>query len=82
VIGLIPHCTCGAPINRIFQDALGGYAPTCQVIPLAMTLFATSAMKGLRTRWSAALVGLLLVVTAFIAVGNPLWGFPWAGCVS
>ncbi len=80
VIGLIPHCTCGAPINIIFQNLLGGYSPTCQVIPLATTMFAVSAMRGVRTRWSAALVAVLLVVMVFIAVGNPLWGFPWMGC--
>lgn len=80
VIGLIPHCTCGAPINTIFQNLLGGYSPTCQVIPLATTMFAVSALRGVRTRWSAILVAVLLVVTVFIAVGNPLWGFPWMGC--
>lgn len=81
VIGLIPHCTCHAPINTIWHSILGGYAPTCQVIPLATTLFAVSAFKGVRTFLSAGLVGMLLVVTLFIVVGNPLWSFPWAGCV-
>jgi len=81
VIALIPHCTCGAPINTIWQSILNGYAPTCQVIPLATTLFAVAAMRGVRTRWSVALVFLLLAVTIFIVVGNPLWGFPWVGCV-
>jgi hypothetical protein len=38
VVGLIPHCTCVAPINTIFQNVLGGYAPTCQVMPLAASL--------------------------------------------
>jgi hypothetical protein len=80
VIGLIPHCMCGAPINTIFHNLLGGYSPTCQVIPLVTTLFAVTAMKGIRTRWGAVLVAVLLVVTVFIAVGNPLWGFPWVGC--
>jgi hypothetical protein len=81
IVGLIPHCACGAPINTIWASILGGYAPTCQVIPLVTTLFAVSALRGARTKWSAALVLVLLLVTIFIVVGNPLWGFPWAGCV-
>ena len=44
VIGLIPHCTCIAPINTIFHNVLGGYSPTCQVIPLAATLFSVAAL--------------------------------------
>jgi predicted neutral ceramidase superfamily lipid hydrolase len=81
ILGLIPHCVCDAPINVIWQRLLGGYAPTCQVIPLTATLFSISALRGRRTLWSAALVVVLLVVIAFIAVGNPLFGFPWQGCV-
>ena len=81
VLSLIPHCVCKAPINVIFQNLFGGYAPTCYVIPLAATLFSISALKGVRTRWSAILVGVLLAVTLFIVVGNPLVGFPWQGCV-
>ena len=81
VIGLIPHCTCGAPINTIFHDLLGGYSPTCQVIPLAVTMFAVTALRGFRTRLSVVLVAMLLAVIVFIAVGNPLFGFPWVGCV-
>lgn len=81
IIGLIPHCVCGAPINTIWQSILGGYAPTCQVIPLAASLFSVAALRGVRTRWSAVMVGLLLVVTVFIVVGNPLFGFPWTGCI-
>lgn len=78
VIGLIPHCTCHAPINTLWHGILGGYAHTCQVIPLVTTLFAVSAFKGVRNRLSSALVGMLLAVTLFIVVGNPLWSFPWA----
>jgi hypothetical protein len=81
IIGLIPHCVCGAPINTIWQSIFGGYAPTCQVIPLAATLFSVAALRGVRTRWSAVLVGVLLAVTVFIVVGNPLFGFPWTGCI-
>lgn len=81
IIGLIPHCVCGAPINTIWHNIFGGYAPTCQVIPLAATLFSVAALRGVRTRWSAILVGVLLAVTVFIVVGNPLFGFPWTGCV-
>jgi hypothetical protein len=81
IVGLIPHCMCGAPINTIWQSLLGGYAPTCQVIPLATTLFSISALKGARTKWSVLMVIVLLIVTVFIVVGNPLWGFPWKGCI-
>jgi hypothetical protein len=81
VLSLIPHCVCQAPINTIWQSIFGGYAPTCYVIPLAATLFSISALRGVRTRWSAILVVVLLAVTVFIVVGNPLFGFPWQGCV-
>lgn len=81
VIGLIPHCQCGAPINTIFHSLFGGYSPTCQVIPLTSTLFAFSAIRGYRTIISAILVAVLLIVIVFIALGNPLFGFPWVGCV-
>jgi len=81
VLSVIPHCVCGAPINTVFHSVFGGYAPTCYVIPLATTLYAVSALRGARTRWSAALVVVLLAVTVFIVVGNPLFGFPWQGCV-
>lgn len=79
VICVVPHCICEAPINEIWHNWIG-FAPTCQVIPLATTLFSITALKGIRTRFSAAMALLLLVVTVFIAVGNPLWGFPWKGC--
>jgi hypothetical protein len=58
-----------------------GAAPTCQVMPLAVTLFSISALRGVRVRHSAALAGVMLVVITFIAVSNPLLGFPWKGCV-
>lgn len=81
ILGLVPHCVCDAPINVIWHRLLGGYAPTCQVIPLTATLFSVSALRGRRVAWSAAMVVVLLVVIAFIVVGNPLFGFPWQGCV-
>ena len=81
VLSLVPHCVCQAPINTIWQGVSGGYAPACHVIPLTATLFSVSALRGVRTRWSAALVGVLLAVTVFIVVGNPLVGFPWQGRV-
>jgi hypothetical protein len=81
VLSLIPHCVCQAPINTIWHSIFGGYAPTCYVIPLTATLFSISALRGARTRWSAVLVAVLLAVTIFIVVGNPLFGFPWQGCV-
>lgn len=81
ILGVVPHCICAAPINNFWQIMLGGYAPTCQVIPLAVTLFSVSALRGVRPRRSAALVVLLLVVILFIVVGNALLGFPWQGCI-
>ena len=81
VLSPIPHRACDAPINTIFQRMFGGYAPTCYVIPLAAPLYSVSALRGVRTRWSAVLVVVLLAVTVFIVVGNPLFGFPWQGCV-
>jgi len=81
IIGLIPHCVCHAPINAIWHSIPGSVAPTCQVIPLAATLFAVSALRGARPRLSAGIVGMLLLVTVFIVVGNPVLGFPWEGCV-
>ena len=82
VLSVIPHCVCQAPINTIFHNIFGGNAPTCYVIPLSATLFAVTALRGFRTRLSTGLVGVLLAVTVFIVVGNPLFGFPWQGCVS
>lgn len=82
ILSVIPHCVCQAPINTIFHNVFGGYAPTCYVIPLSTTPFAVTALRGFRTRLSAGLVGVLLAVTVSIVVGNPLFGFPWQGCVS
>ncbi len=81
ILSLVPHCVCHAPINVIWHSIFGGYAPTCFVMPLAVVLFSVTALRGLRTRFSAALVILMLVVIAFVAVGNSLWGFPWPGCI-
>lgn len=80
-VSLIPHCTCSAPVNVLWHGMLGGVAPTCGLVPLAAVLFAVSALRGVRTPVSATLAGALLAMIAFIAVGNPLIGFPWEGCV-
>ena len=81
VVSLIPHCVCHAPINTIWHNVLAGYSPVCDAVPLAVTLFSVSALRGVRTRYSAALAGLLVGVIIFIVVGNPVFGFPWSGCV-
>jgi hypothetical protein len=81
ILGLTPHCVCAAPINTIWQSALGGYSPTCNMVPLAVTLFSVAALKGVRTRASAAISGVLSGMIVFMAVGNPLFSFPWSGCV-
>lgn len=72
ILGLAPHCVCEAPINTIWQSALGGYSPTCNMVPLAVALFSVTALKGVRPRASAALSGVLLGMIVFMAVGNPL----------
>jgi hypothetical protein len=38
-------------------------------------------MKGARPILSAALSGVMLGMIVFMAVGNPLIGLPWSGCV-
>lgn len=81
ILGFTPHCVCGAPINTIWQSALGGYSPTCNMVPLAATLFSVTALKGVRPIASAALSMVLIGMIVFMAVGNPLVGFPWTGCV-
>jgi len=81
VIALIPHCVCHAPINVLWHRMLGGIAPTCEMVPLAATLFSVSALQGVRIRYSALLVAVLFVVMVFIIVGGLLFGFPWQGCV-
>jgi hypothetical protein len=82
VLGLTPHCVCHAPINVLWHSALGGFSPTCNMVPLAATLFSVTALRGIRPRYSAALAGVMLGMIVFMAVGNPLVGFPWQGCVS
>jgi len=81
ILSVIPHCICDAPINTIWRNLFNGVAPTCYIIPLATTLFALTALRGRRSRLSTILVVVMLVVTLFIAIGNPLFGFPWEGCV-
>jgi hypothetical protein len=80
-LGVIPHCICQSPINVIWQSIFNGLAPTCQIIPLATTLFALTALRGRRPLLGTILVVVLLIVTIFISIGNPLFGFPWRGCV-
>jgi hypothetical protein len=81
VLGLTPHCVCLAPINTLWHSILGGVAPTCNMIPLAATLFAVLALRGVRTRYNVLLIAVLYVVMIFIIVGGLLFGFPWQGCV-
>jgi hypothetical protein len=81
ILGLTPHCVCDAPINEIWQGVFGGYSPTCNMVPLAVTLFSVAAMKGARPQLSAGLSGVMLGMIVFMAVGNPLIGLPWSGCV-
>jgi hypothetical protein len=81
VIALIPHCVCHAPINSIWHTLFAGYAPTCEMMPLAASLYAVMALQGIRPRYSTALVVVLFVVMVFIIVGSLLFGFPWQGCV-
>jgi hypothetical protein len=81
ILSVIPHCICDAPINTIWHNLFNGVAPTCYIIPLVTTLFALTAMRGRRSRLSTILVVVMLIITLFIAVGNPLFGFPWEGCV-
>jgi hypothetical protein len=81
ILGLAPHCVCEAPINTIWQTALGGFSPTCNMVPLGVTLFSVAALRGVRTKASAAISGVLSGMIVFMAVGNPLFSFPWSGCV-
>jgi len=82
ILSLVPHCTCLAPINTLWHDMFGSVAPTCEMMPLAATLFAVMALRGFRTSYSAILIIVLYVVMIFIIVGGLLWGFPWQGCVN
>ncbi len=81
VIALLPHCVCGAPINTIWHSWFGGYSPSCEMMPLAASLFAIIALRGFRTTFSTTLVVVLFAVMLFIIVGSTLFGFPWQGCV-
>ncbi len=81
VVALVPHCVCHAPVNVLWHGMLGGVAPTCGLVPLAATLFAVAALRGVRPTSSAVLTAAMLGVIVFMAVGNPLIGFPWQGCV-
>jgi hypothetical protein len=81
IIALIPHCVCHAPINTLWHSFMGGYAPTCEMMPLAATLFAVMALRGFRPGLSGLLVIILFAVMVFIIVGSLLFGFPWTGCV-
>jgi hypothetical protein len=81
VISLIPHCVCHAPINLVWHNVLGGVAPTCEMIPMAATLFAVTALKGVRPRRSTLLVLASFGVMLFIIIGGIFIKFPWQGCV-
>lgn len=81
IIGLIPHCTCLAPINTLWHDILGGNAPTCEMMPLSATLLAVLALRGVRSKFNTILILILFVVMVFIIVGSSLFSFPWQGCV-
>jgi hypothetical protein len=81
IVALVPHCVCHAPVNTLWHSALGGVAPTCGLVPLAAVLFSVSALRGARPRASAGLSMMMLGMIVFMAVGNPLIGFPWRGCV-
>ena len=81
VVGLIPHCVCHAPIDVLWHRAFLGFAPTCEMVPLAATLFSVAALRGVRPRSGSVLVGVLFAVMVFIIAGGLLFGFPWQGCV-
>lgn len=81
ILGLVPHCVCHAPINTIWHGIFGGVSPTCNMVPLAVTFFSVAALRGIRPRASAALSGVMTGMIVFMAVGNPLFSFPWPGCV-
>ncbi|MFQ5629907.1 MAG: hypothetical protein ACE5I1_14165 [bacterium] len=51
------------------------------MVPVAATLFSITALRGVRPRRSAALVGVMYGVMVFIIIGGLLFGFPWQGCV-
>ena len=82
VVALVPHCICHAPINTVWHSLSGGYAPTCEMLPLGAMLFSVSALRGVRIHTGAMLVGVMYGVMLFIIVGGLLFGFPWQGCVN
>ena len=65
----------------VITAAFGAVALITLAWPLAVTLFSVTALRGIRPRASAALSGVMTGMIVFMAVGNPLFGFPWAGCV-
>lgn len=81
LIGLIPHCVCHAPINTVWHGILGGVSPTCEMMPLAASLFAITSIRGIRVSSGRILISVLFAVMLFIIVGGMMFGFPWQGCV-
>lgn len=61
-------------------EAPGGFSLTCNMVPLGVTLFSVATLKGVCTKASAAISGVLSGMIVFMAVGNPLFSFPWSGC--
>jgi hypothetical protein len=51
------------------------------MMPLAAALFSVMAIRGVRSRYSTALIAVLFGVMGFIIMGGLLLGFPWQGCV-
>jgi hypothetical protein len=51
------------------------------MIPMAATLFAVTALKGVRPRRSTLLVLASFGVMLFIIIGGIFIKFPWQGCV-
>ncbi len=81
VLSLVPHCVCHAPINVVWHS-FPGVSPACDAVPLAATLFAVTALRGVRPRASSVIALATLGLIVFIAAGNSILGFPWQGCVS
>jgi hypothetical protein len=81
VISFIPHCVCHAPINILWHRTLSGFAPTCEMVPMAAVLFSVTALRGRRPHASTVLSVAMLGIILFITVGSSFFGFPWKGCV-
>ncbi|MEE9553870.1 MAG: hypothetical protein V3W18_06185 [candidate division Zixibacteria bacterium] len=81
VIGLIPHCVCHAPINVLWHSILGGVSPACEMIPLAASLIAVMALRGIRIRPGSVLIAIFFGVMIFIIIGGLFLKFLWQGCV-